>query len=130
VHCQLDDTDPFGTTGGKPGTGGTPGTGTTCLANLAPLCAAHHNLKHHTRIGLAKLPDGTMQWITATGKVITVRPTNLLGGEMLHRGSPRGSPGGSATGSGSPNGGKSPPDAEPPPNAAWNDASPPDGYPF
>ena len=115
VHCQLDHTDPFGATAG------TRGNGTTCLANLSPLCAEHHNVKHHTRVGLRKLPDGTMEWTTATGKVVTVRPTNLLGGDMLQRGSPggRGSP--SDVG---------PPDMGPTEDTGWEHAPPPDDFPF
>jgi hypothetical protein len=147
VHCHLDHTHPFGTTDGS------PGTGTTSLANLSPLCAEHHNLKHHTRIRLAKLPDGTMQWTTATGKTTTVTPSNLLGDTMLRRGSPGTSESGgssskdsgsSGSGSGSENGqGNSPPPprsdhpAPPPdttlPSAAdlfWDHAPPPDEYPF
>jgi len=135
VHCQLDHTDPFGATAG------TRGTGTTCLANLSPLCAEHHNLKHHTRVGLRKLPDGTMEWTTATGKVVTVRPTNLLGGDMLQRGSPdgRGSPPGAGPpghvfpGVGPPGAGPSgagPSDVRPAEDAGWEHAPPPDDFPF
>jgi len=121
VHCQLDHTTPFNDTGGTGGTGG----GTTCLANLSPLCTEHHNLKHHTKIGLAKLPDGTMHWTTATGKTVTVRPTNILGDAMLQRGSPGGS-----SGSGAPPGnGEAPPGSAPPGNsgAPPGDNSPPAG---
>jgi hypothetical protein len=124
VHCQLDHTQPFNAASGGAGSGGSdagPGTstgaGTTCLANLSPLCAEHHNLKHHTRVALTKLPDGTMQWTTATGKTVTVRPTNLLGGDMLQRGSP----GGRDTNA------KGDPD---PPDAAWHSTAEPDEYPF
>jgi hypothetical protein len=117
VHCQLDHTQPFNAASGGAGAGAGPGTGTTCLANLSPLCAEHHNLKHHTRIALTKLPDGTMDWTTATGKTVTVRPTNLLGEDMLKRGSP----GGRDTNA------KGDPD---PPDAAWHSTAEPDEYPF
>jgi len=158
VHCQLDHTTPFNDTGG--GSGGSEndtGKGTTCLANLSPLCTEHHNLKHHTKIGLAKLPDGTMHWTTATGKTVTVRPTNILGDAMLQRGSPGGSSGNGAPprngeappgsappgNSGAPPGdnsappgsGSTPPDngdarGAPPPGDAWFDPPEPDEYPF
>ena len=124
VHCQLDHTTPFNDTGsgGGGGSENDTGKGTTCLANLSPLCAEHHNLKHHTKIGLAKLPDGSMQWTTATGKTATVRPTNILGDAMLHRG---GSPGGGgsqrgrggAPGSGEASPGSAPPGSAPPGSA-------------
>jgi hypothetical protein len=130
VHCQLDHTDPFGATAGTRGTGttgtGTRGPSTTCLANLSPLCAEHHNLKHHTRVGLRKLPDGTMEWTTATGKVVAVRPTNLLGGDMLQRGSLGGR--GSPPGAGSP--GAGPPEVRPAEDAGWEHAPPPDDFRF
>jgi hypothetical protein len=123
VHCHLDHTQPFGPAGST-GTG----TGTTSLANLSPLCAEHHNLKHHARIGLAKLPDGTMQWTTATGKTITVTPSNLLGDDMLRRGSP------APRGDGPPGADHqtSPPDdgSAAPPGAEWDQSPPPDHYPF
>ena len=136
VHCQLDHTDPFRATAG------TRGTGTTCLANLSPLCAEHHNLKHHTRVGLRKLPDGTMEWTTATGKVVTVRPTNLLGGDMLQRGSPggRGSPPGvgppdqvlpdAASASVGSSDAAPPEMGAPAEDAGWEHAPPPDDFPF
>ena len=114
VHCDLDHTQPFGPTRGPDGST-TAGTGTTSLANLAPLCPEHHHLKHHTRVGLTKHPDGTMQWTTATGKIVTVGPTNLLGTDMLDRGSP---------------GGAAPPGSDNPPASEWDDTPEPDGYPF
>jgi hypothetical protein len=117
THCQLDHTQPFNE-GGRGGAGagaGSGGTATTCLANLSPLCAEHHNLKHHTRIALAKLPDGTMQWTTATGKTVTVRPTNLLGEDMLKHGSP---------------GSAAPPGKDPPSITGWDETPYPEQYPF
>jgi len=129
VHCQLDHTTPFTDTGG--GSGGSEndtGKGTTCLANLSPLCTEHHNLKHHTKIGLAKLPDGTMHWTTATGKTATVHPTNILGDAMLHRG---GSPGASPPDDGTapPGTGDVPPGHAPPGHARCVQPEP-DEYPF
>jgi hypothetical protein len=115
AHCQLDHTQPFNAASGGAGSGAGPGTGTTCLANLSPLCAEHHNLKHHTRIALAKLPDGTMHWTTATGKTVTVRPTNLLGEDMLKRGSP---------------GSAAPPGKDPPSITGWDETPYPEQYPF
>ena len=93
--------------------------GTTCLANLAPLCRKHHNLKHHSGVRVRKRDDGTMEWTTPTGKVVTVRPSNLLGEEMLKRGSPGGDGGGGG-------------DGEPPGSGGseWDTAPPPDEYPF
>jgi len=111
VHCQLDHTDDWAA------------SGTTCLSNLSPLCAEHHNLKHHTRVGLRKLADGSMQWTTPTGKVVIVRPSNLLGDGMLQRGSPGGA-------LGPPDGypAAAPPDDLPEPG--WANAPPPVDYPF
>jgi hypothetical protein len=147
VHCQLDHTTPFNdtssSTGGGGGSGsGSPGTGTgggtTCLANLSPLCAEQHNLKHHTKIGLTKLPDGSMHWTTATGKTVTVRPTNILGADMLQRGSP--SSASSAPPGNAPPGRDSPGVTAPPGTGATEQPAPledgwygppePDEYPF
>ena len=62
--------------------------GTTSLANLAPLSRDHHNLKHHSGIGIDKNPDGSVRWTTATGFSTTVRPTSIIGDDMLRRGTP------------------------------------------
>jgi len=118
VHCQLDHTQPFNDTGSD---GDGDGKGTTCLANLSPLCTEHHNLKHHTKIALTKLPDGTMHWTTATGKTVTVRPTNILGGDMLQRGSPGNDSTGEPGEPGEPDG------TAPPENKNTRGAAPP-GY--
>jgi hypothetical protein len=86
-----------------------------------------------------------MQWTTATGKTTIVTPSNLLGDDMLRRGSPGTSGDSSGSGSGSGRNGQanSPPPprsdhpAAPPdktlPSAAdpfWDHAPPPDEYPF
>ena len=63
--------------------------GTTSLSNLAPLCKKHHNLKHHSAMKVRKRADGAMEWTTATGRVTVSRPDNLLGEDMLARGSPK-----------------------------------------
>ncbi|WP_188510211.1 HNH endonuclease signature motif containing protein [Conyzicola nivalis] len=115
THCQLDHTQDWA------------GEGTTCLANLSPLCTEHHNLKHHTRVKLRKLPDGTMEWTTATGKTVTVRPTNILGSDMLRRGSPGAGPSGNRSGD---TGGTAPPDIKPPPLTGWDEPPDPEQYPF
>ena len=78
--------------------------GTTSLSNLAPLCKTHHNLKHHSAMKVRKRADGAMEWTTPTGRVTVSRPDNLLGEDMLARGSP----GGGATPGGAPPGGAPP----------------------
>jgi len=60
--------------------------GTTCLANLAPLCPTHHNLKHHSSVSVRKIGDGAMEWTTPTGRVVVVQPTTRLDDGMLRRG--------------------------------------------
>jgi hypothetical protein len=51
-----------------------PAMGETRLGNLAHLCPAHHNLKHHTRIRMRNLGDGTIEWISAAGRTYVTRP--------------------------------------------------------
>jgi hypothetical protein len=48
--------------------------GATRLGNLAHLCPSHHNLKHHTRIRMKNLGDGTIEWTSAAGRVYYTRP--------------------------------------------------------
>ena len=77
-QCEMDHTTAYAT------------GGTTSLGNLAPLCKTHHNLKHHSAVKVRKRDDGSMQWTTATGRIVVSRPDNLLGEGMLKRGSPGG----------------------------------------
>jgi hypothetical protein len=79
--------------------------GTTSLANLAPLSKGHHNLKHHSNISVRKHSDGSVEWTTATGYSTTVRPSTVIGDDMLMRGGP-------AQGS------------------AWDDCQEPEEFPF
>ena len=53
--------------------------GTTCAANLAHLCEAHHNLKHHTRVSLRNLGDGRIEWTTKAGRTYVTYPANTIG---------------------------------------------------
>lgn len=72
--------------------------GTTSLGNLAPLCKTHHNLKHHSAVNVRKLADGSMRWVTPTGRAVIIRPENPLGEEMMRRGSAGGTAGGDPPG--------------------------------
>lgn len=55
--------------------------GTTDPANLAYLCRAHHTLKHETRWRLeATHPDGTVDWVSPTGRRHRTRPARAAGG--------------------------------------------------
>jgi len=53
--------------------------GTTCAANLSHLCEFHHNLKHHTGVGLRNLGDGRIEWMTPTGRTYITYPANTIG---------------------------------------------------
>jgi hypothetical protein len=64
AHCDVDHTIPFGD----------GSNGTTCVGNLAHLCEAHHNLKHHTGIRMRNLGDGTIEWTSAAGRTYLTRP--------------------------------------------------------
>ncbi len=47
--------------------------GPTTAQNLAALCRRHHRLKQRPRWGLARGPDGTLEWMTPTGHVVPTR---------------------------------------------------------
>jgi hypothetical protein len=52
-------------------------TGPTSAANLQPLCKRHHIMKHHSHWHLDKLPDGTYEWTTPTGRRYRYKPPPL-----------------------------------------------------
>jgi hypothetical protein len=49
-------------------------TGDTTAANLQPLCKRHHDMKHHSRWRVQRLPDGTYQWTSPTRHTYRYRP--------------------------------------------------------
>lgn len=54
--------------------------GTTDAGNLAHLCRGHHTLKHESRWRLeATHPDGTMDWLSSTGRRHRTRPARAVG---------------------------------------------------
>ncbi len=52
--------------------------GATAWSNLAVLCRRHHRLKHSSSWGAELAPDGTMTWITPTGRRYTTEPWHYL----------------------------------------------------
>lgn len=46
--------------------------GQTSTENLAPLCRLHHRLKTHGRWRCRRLPDGTIEWMSPSGRVYFV----------------------------------------------------------
>jgi hypothetical protein len=92
AHCDIDHTIPYSE------------DGTTCADNLAHLCRAHHNLKHHTRIQMRNLGDGTIQWTSAAGRTYFTHPA----GDIT---TPR-------------------PQPDPPPEPSWDTAVMPAPMPF
>lgn len=48
--------------------------GPTATTNLAHLCRAHHTLKHHTGWRVTQRRDGTLDWVSPTGRGYTDRP--------------------------------------------------------
>lgn len=55
--------------------------GVTDPANLAHLCRGHHRLKHDSRWRLeATHPDGTMDWVSPSGRRHRTRPARSAGG--------------------------------------------------
>lgn len=50
--------------------------GHTCADNLAPRCAGHHTLKHHTDWTIRQTPDGAgnVEWISPAGRRYLVEP--------------------------------------------------------
>jgi hypothetical protein len=51
--------------------------GPTTAANLQPLCARHHHLKHETGWTVSHDPDGTTTWTSPTGHTYTRPPDEL-----------------------------------------------------
>jgi hypothetical protein len=92
TQCDVDHTIPYSE------------NGTTCVDNLAHLCRAHHNLKHHTRIQMRNLGDGIIQWTSAAGRTYYTHPA----GDVA---APR-------------------PQPDPPPESAWDAAVVPAPMPF
>lgn len=66
--CDLDHIDAYV----PAGRGGRPGQ--TNPDNLAPLCRRHHRAKTHTSWRYRRLPDGSYQWTSPTGRSYTVVP--------------------------------------------------------
>jgi hypothetical protein len=52
--------------------------GETKATNLASLCPAHHNIKHHTDWSYTLEPDGTLTWISPAGRRQTTDPANTI----------------------------------------------------
>lgn len=52
--------------------------GSTDHDNLAHLCRRHHNLKHHTDWGLKQLGDGTLEWLSPSGRSYTTEPATSM----------------------------------------------------
>ncbi len=48
--------------------------GPTATTNLASLCRGHHTLKHHTGWRVSQRRDGTLDWVSPTGRGYTDRP--------------------------------------------------------
>ncbi|WP_162239003.1 MULTISPECIES: HNH endonuclease signature motif containing protein [unclassified Rathayibacter] len=53
--------------------------GETSLDNLASLCTGHHHVRHGDRWTYVLHPDGTADWSTPTGRLLTTRPPGLPG---------------------------------------------------
>jgi hypothetical protein len=52
--------------------------GETTVTNLASLCSAHHNIKHHTDWSYLLRPNGTAIWISPAGRIYTTDPANYI----------------------------------------------------
>jgi hypothetical protein len=50
--------------------------GETRISNLAHLCEPCHGLRHHTRVKIRNLGDGTIEWTTPSGRVYLSSPEN------------------------------------------------------
>jgi HNH endonuclease. len=48
--------------------------GATALTNLGPLCTGHHTVKHHGGWTLRQYDDGTIEWISPSGRHYVVTP--------------------------------------------------------
>ncbi|TDN93226.1 HNH endonuclease signature motif containing protein [Microbacterium sp. BK668] len=48
--------------------------GATALWNLGPLCQGHHTVKHHGGWVVTQLADGSLEWISPSGRRYVVRP--------------------------------------------------------
>ncbi|PRY67232.1 uncharacterized protein DUF222 [Glaciihabitans tibetensis] len=93
--------------------------GATDATNLASLCPAHHDLKHHTDWNYTQDKHGVCTWTSPTGTTHTTTPET-----RLHTTPPQASPTGFTPGE------SEPPDSEPPdvepPDLERTDAEPPD----
>lgn len=54
--------------------------GETAYDNLAHLCCAHHNLKHHTGWTVEQLPGRVLRWTSPTGHVYLTEPDLPIAG--------------------------------------------------
>jgi hypothetical protein len=52
--------------------------GETTVTNLASLCSAHHNIKHHTDWSYLLRPNGTAIWISPAGRRQTTDPAHTI----------------------------------------------------
>jgi len=52
--------------------------GPTEIGNLAHLCRRHHTLKHHSAWRVRHLPDGTLRWVSPTGRTHDDRPARTV----------------------------------------------------
>jgi hypothetical protein len=60
ARCDLDHTVPYDQ------------GGPTCLCNLAPLCRRHHRLKQADGWALIQLDEGSLAWLTPSGRTHVV----------------------------------------------------------
>lgn len=65
THCEIDHIHPWAD------------GGTTTAANLQPLCARHHHLKHEAGWHLTRTADATTTWTSPTGHSYTRPPHQL-----------------------------------------------------
>jgi len=52
--------------------------GPTAVTNLAHLCRRHHTLKHHSAWRVRQRADGTLEWMSPTGRTYDDRPARTL----------------------------------------------------
>lgn len=58
--------------------------GATSTDNLAHLCRGHHTLKHHSAWGVRQKPDGTLVWLSPTGRACTEPPPSRVRFQKIH----------------------------------------------
>jgi len=58
--------------------------GATAHDNLAHLCAKHHAMKHNTAWRVTQQPDGTMDWLSPSGRRYPTEPAIRMGPAPAH----------------------------------------------